>query len=398
MDGMQSAEKPMTVLSFLFDRRFLPAASGHFIVDLLNGQRGVIFTYLSLALGMSNSVLGLISSIYVLVGAVSQPLFGWLSDRIGHRVMVIAGVLWMIVFYALGLMVPGAAAIVLLILASLGSGAFHASGAAQATLAGKSLLTGRAVTAASLFFVFGQLGYSGGPVLAGGLIDRVGLPGILVVCLALLVLTVFLAVYFRPLEDGQIRAQAAADRERANGRRWSFAVLALILIAAFHSWAQANINTFLPKYLSDLGESAVVYGLLPALFFAGGAVGNVLGGNLADRFGGARVVMAGLLGGTLPLLAIPFVGVNGWLVVVTMLAGLLTGSAYSILVVLAQELIPVGMGLSSGLVLSFLFASGAVGTLISGWIADTGGFLPVFLLSAALALAGGLLALGLRRD
>jgi FSR family fosmidomycin resistance protein-like MFS transporter len=394
MEITQSTPKPISTLGFLFDRRFFPSALGHFSVDLLNGQRSVLFTYFAVLLGMSNATLGLVSFLYVLSSAVSQPVMGWVADRVGNRIVAAGGVLWMIGFYALSLVVPGVGGIILLLVASAGSGAFHAAGAAQATLAGKALMAGRAVTAASFFFVFGQAGYSIGPLMAGNVVESVGVAGLLAVCAVLLGAGIYIAWAFKPVQAVQ---PVSTVKTSQNGRRWSTAVVVLIFIAAFQSWVQTNVSTFMPKYLSDLGENAAMYGMLPALFSAGVAVGNIIGGNLADRFGRQRIIMLGLGLSSIPLFFIPLVGVSGWLYVTALVSGFFMGLPFAVVVVLAQEMVPVGMGFASGLVLSFLFACGAVGTLISGWIADRWGFVPVFILSAGLALAGGVLALGLKK-
>ena len=64
---------------------FLAVSLSHFIVDVFNGQIGILLSVLSVPLALANSTIGLIATIYAISGAVSQPVFGWLSDRIGQR-------------------------------------------------------------------------------------------------------------------------------------------------------------------------------------------------------------------------------------------------------------------------------------------------------------------------
>jgi FSR family fosmidomycin resistance protein-like MFS transporter len=163
--------------------------------------------------------------------------------------------------------------------------------------------------------------------------------------------------------------------------------VAFALVAAFQSWAQQNMVTFVPKYLSDLGYSPVVYGLVAALFMGGTALGNLFGGYLADRFGKRRVASWTLTAASLPLALIPGAAWIGWLFLLVPLSGLLTGAVHSILVVLAQRRLPGGMALASGLILGYMFTSGALGTLLTGYLADLHGLPVVFYLSAALVLA-----------
>jgi predicted MFS family arabinose efflux permease len=106
----------------------------------------------------------------------------------------------------------------------------------------------------------------------------------------------------------------------------------------------------------------------------GSALGNVLGGNLADRYGKRRVagVMLALAG--IPLFFISLVGWSPWLFLLVPLSGMLTGSVHSIIVVIAQSVIRGGMALASGLTLGIMFTAGAFGTLLSGPLADAWGF------------------------
>jgi FSR family fosmidomycin resistance protein-like MFS transporter len=176
----------------------------------------------------------------------------------------------------------------------------------------------------------------------------------------------------------------------------STSILAFGLMTAFQSWAQQNMITFVPKYLSDLGQPPGVYGLVSALFMAGVAFGNLGGGNLADRFGKRRVAIVTLLAASIPLLLIPSVSNLAWLYVLIPLSGILTGATHSIIVVLAQRRLPSGIALASGLVLGFMFTSGALGTLLSGYLADLLGLPVVFTLSGVLVLLAAGLAITIK--
>jgi FSR family fosmidomycin resistance protein-like MFS transporter len=383
-------------MSLLLDTLFTTIALSHLAVDILNGQRAVLLTYLSVPLGLSNTALSLVSTMYVISGAMIQPVFGHLADRIGPRWLVAGGVLWMGVFFSLAVVTPGSLALVLLVLASLGSAAFHPAGTMQATLRGRERFAGRETTAAAYFFLFGQMGAFFGPLIGGPLLGLFGSGGLLGLTVPTLAVGVNAA---RKITDGLPSETPVASKMSVRNlfkRALSVGGLAFVLLAAFQSWAQQNMFTFVPKYLSDLGQAPGVYGLAAALFMGGTALGNLLGGSLADRFGRRRVAVLTLLSASAPLALMPVVGLSAWLYLLIPLSGLLTGATHSIIVVLAQRKIPGGMALASGLILGFMFSSGALGTLLTGYLADLRGLPVVFYLSGVIALAAAGLALRLK--
>jgi FSR family fosmidomycin resistance protein-like MFS transporter len=268
----------------------------------------------------------------------------------------------------------------------------------QATLRGRSHFSGRETTSAAYFFFFGQAGAFLGPMVGGPLLDRFGPVGLL--------LLTSLAVPVGVNAAQQLRAPAAlpivlAPRPLVRLNRVSLGrrvlpLSAFALLAALQAWSQQNMITFLPKYQHDLGVAAGIYGLTVSLFYGGSAVGNALGGILADRFGKRTVSVLALGLAAVPLYLISIVEGMTWMFILAALAGLLTGAVHSILVVLAQRHIPGGMAFASGIILGFMFSSGALGTLFSGFLADLWGFPPVFQMTAGLSLAAAVMAMTLR--
>jgi FSR family fosmidomycin resistance protein-like MFS transporter len=386
-------------MPLLLDSLFSSVALGHLTVDMLNGSRAVILAYLSVPLGLSNTSIGIISTVYIWGSSLSQPVFGWVADRIGPRWLAAGGVLWMMSFFSLAVTLQGTLALILLVLASFGSAAFHPAGVMQATLRGRNHYAGRETTAASLFFMFGQLGLFFGPVLAGPLLDNFGLMGLLLP--AGLALPVGLNAGYQLRNGHDPRHETALDESpvvlRLAVSRKFF--IALALVAALQAWTQQNMITFVPKYLSDLGQTASTYGLIAGLFMGGSAFGNVIGGSLADRYGKRNVALTAYLLASIPLFIISHLGWSHWLYLLIPLSGALTGSVHSIIVVLAQRSIPGGMAMASGLALGFMFSAGALGTLLSGPLADAQGFPLVFRMTSGLVLvAAALVVLFLRGE
>ncbi len=378
-------------MPLLFDALFSSVALSHFMVDIFNSARPVLLTYL----GLSETQIAWISTIYIWASALTQPFFGWLSDRVGPRWLAAGGVLWMTVFFSGAVYFPGAGGLISLIIAAFGSSAFHPVGTVQATLQGRNHLAGRETTAASLFFTAGQMGHFIGPIITGLILARLGLPWLLILSIVSIPIGFSLAYQLRhnhphpkPTNgDNTIRLQASIGF-----------ILLLAIVATLQSWSQSNMIAFVPKYLKDMGLSAVTYGNIAGLFMGGSALGNVIGGHLGDKYTKRKVAAIALLLSALPIYIISQIGWSPWLYVLIPLAGASTGSVHSIMVVLAQRIISGGMALASGLILGFIFSAGALGLLFTGPLAENYGFPTVLLLTTGLVLVASPLALMLKEQ
>ena len=373
-------------MPIFLDPIFASIALSHLVVDTFNASRPVLLTYL----GLSESQIALFSSIYIWSSSLTQPLFGWISDRAGPRWLAAGGVLWMAVFYTGAVTLPGTPGLICLITTALGSSAFHPVGAVLATLRGHDLLHGRDTTAAGFFFMAGQMGHFIGPILTGLILAAFDLPGLYVIPIISVPIGLSLARLLREQGPHQNTAHANTSFRIQGGMGF---ILALMLVATLQSWAQANMVNLIPKYIKDLGQSATVYGSMAGLFMGGSALGNVMGGLLADQYPKRYIASSMLFLAAFPILAISRIGWSGWLFLLVPLAGVMTGSVHSIMVVLAQRIIPGGMALASGLVLWFIFSSGALGLLYTGHLAETMGFPSVLILTTGMVLIAAPVAL-----
>jgi MFS transporter, FSR family, fosmidomycin resistance protein len=372
-------------MSLLFDSLFSSVAFSHLIVDVLNSSRPVLLTYL----GLTETQIALISTIYIWASALTQPFFGWISDRVGPRWLAAGGVLWMTVFFTGAVFIPGRGGLLCLIIAALGSSSFHPVGTVQATLQGRDHLAGRETTAASLFFMAGQLGHFAGPILTGLILARLGLPALVILPIVSIPIGLALAYQLRANRPHP-RPAPGADKVRLQASL-GFIIL-LAIVATLQSWSQANMINFVPKYLKDLGLSALTYGNMAGLFMGGSAVGNVIGGHFGDVYTKRKVAAAALCCAAFPIYIMSQVGWSPWLYLLIPLAGAFTGAVHSIMVVLAQKIISGGMALASGLILGFIFSSGALGMLLTGPLAEKYGFPTVLVMTTGLVLLASPLA------
>ena len=376
-------------MSIFLDSIFSSIALSHFMVDTFNASRPVLLTYL----GLSEWEIALFSTIYIWTSALTQPFFGWVSDRTGPRWLAAGGVLWMTVFYSAALLIPGKVGLACLIIAALGSSSFHPVGAVQANLRGRELMKGRETTSTSLFFMAGQIGHFMGPIITGFILASYKIPGMFIVPIVSIPIGFSLLRQLRENHPHPKPSQATQANRAQAGLAF---IIVLAFVAAMQSWAQANMVNLIPKYIKDLGQSATIYGSMAGLFMGGSALGNVLGGHLGDKYP-KRFVAAGVLFfSALPIYLVSVIGWSGWLYLLVPLAGALTGAVHSIMVVFAQRIIPGGMALASGLALGFIFSSGALGLLYTGHLAELYGFPYVLTLTTGMVLVAAPLALFLK--
>lgn len=376
-------------MSLLLDTLFSTVALSHFMVDVFNSARPVLLTYL----GLTETQIAIISTIYIWASALTQPFFGWLSDRVGPRWLAAGGVLWMTIFFTGAVFVPGTGGLICLIVAALGSSSFHPVGTAQATLQGRDHLAGRETTATSLFFMAGQIGHFIGPIITGLILARLGLHWLVILSVVSIPIGFSLAYQLRH-NHPHPKPKHGDDKIRLQGGVGFILVLATV--ASLQSWAQSNMIAFIPKYLKDLGASAVTYGILAGLFMGGSALGNVIGGHLGDKYTKRKVAAIALFLSALPIYMMSQIGFSPWLYILIPLAGACTGSVHSIMVVLAQRIISGGMALASGLILGFIFSAGALGLLFTGPLAEKYGFPTVLVMTTGLVLLASPLALMLK--
>ena len=383
------------------DAYFLAVSLNHFAVDLLNSQLGILVVFLAPVLGLDNSDIGLIVLISTSVGSLTQPLFGWLADRYSARWLSGVSLLWIALWMSMAVSVNVQLAIPLLIVGCLGSAGFHAAGTERATERGSIIMLGRAATAASLFFLFGLSGHAFGPALGGVFIERMGIRGVLVLTIIALPVAVnsIYKLYWSGDDqrlDSNGRSETKTDSVSEYYRnRWI--IVAFVVMVLLRTAPGMTSMTFLPKLFQDRGYAPGAYGVITSVYMGATAIGGLAGGLLADRWGRRRLILWSLLGAVLPMYYYPVV-VGPSLYPIVFLAGSLNGASFSVVVVLAQSLLPTKRAFASGLTLGFMFASGSLGAYLFGLAADIHPLSRVMQTNGLLCLLAALLSLFLQRD
>jgi FSR family fosmidomycin resistance protein-like MFS transporter len=245
----------------------------------------------------------------------------------------------------------------------------------------------------SVFAFGGTSGWAVAPLAVSGAVTAVGLRGTLLVA-ALPALAALVLLRRPPVP----RARYAAHRETTGGPdRWGrFAAVAGA--ASFRSGVQFGLQAFVPLYAwRQLHVGHTAANATVTVLLAAGAVGTLLGGRLADRFGFERTVRASFL--VLPLLVAPLPFVPIWAVFVLLaFAGLAMDVNFYPLVILAQDALPRRVGFASGIVLGLSIGLGALIASLLGVLADHAGLGTTTVVVAGIAAAALVAVLPLRAE
>lgn len=364
-------------------RVFWAVSIGHFVNDTFMAMGPVVLVFLSAAIMPINlAQMGVAVSARQMIGALSQPFFGILSDRTGGRWLGAGGVAWVIVLQTLSVLMAFTGEVWLVIvpfvLAGLGSGAFHPVGASLAADADPAK-QGRNT---SYFFMFGQLGLGLGPALAGILLqgaeavenpNAATLTSIYLIALVGVPLLPFMLGGI-PQRAAHMAGAAARNAARAANRlTWRDAAYPLTIVALFvfiRSVAQQGSANFIPVLLEQRGYDSAQYGVVTGLYWIASGVFGVFWGHWADRYGMRRTLLAAMVIGSPTVILMAYVQNLYAFALLALLSGALFSGTHPLLVVFLQRLMPAGKGFATGLGLGGIFVAGAAGSAFYGLLAD----------------------------
>ena len=369
-------------------------SSGHLVTDLYQGALPVILPFLKAKLMLSYTATGIILLVGTLTSSVIQPLFGYISDRKEKPLLLPLGCLCAGLGFSM-LALPSSFALVLplVVLSGLGIASYHPEGFRTA-----HFFTGeKKVTGMSIFSVGGNLGFAIGPLLALFVVQSFGFERLPVMLTPALVFVATILLFWRAIAIPRAAAQAAGSARQAGaGTAQWLSLFVLICVVVMRSWIQVGLLTYIPFYFIDVLKGDVLQaGTLVTTFLTGGAIGTLAGAPLADRWGHKRYIILSMLLSSL-LMPLFFVTDGILLFAVLGLLGMILISTFSVTIVMAQHLIPQGLGVASGLMAGFAIGTGGICVTLLGVIADHFGVLAALRSIMVLPVIGLLLALGLR--
>lgn len=344
-------------------------------------------------MGLSIALATTLAVAFSVASALPQPLFGYLADRVGRRAFAVLGPIVSAVFVStIGLAPTFWVLIALLVGGGIGSAAFHPPGASYAVRVGEGQGGGARY---SVFAFGGSIGFALGPLIAVGLVQWRGLEGLWIAMgPALLVAPfVYLALPSGRSERADVGRPPPPSLRRVLSRL-SGPLGLLFGISAIMAFVQRAFLTMEPIIVAQSGGSEALGAIALSAYLGAQAFGTVAGGLLADRVDRARLIAA------LCLLVVPthlfavWVGPGGALgLAAVVAAGSLGMATLPPIVVMAQELVPSGAAVSSGIVMGLAWATGALAVLGTGALADIVGAQTATLVSMPVALLAAVLAL-----
>jgi MFS transporter, FSR family, fosmidomycin resistance protein len=360
---------------------------GHFVIDLNQGSLTAILPFLKNAHHLSYAAAGTIVLASSMTSSIIQPLFGYWADQAARRWMLPLSVALSGLGLALTGVAPGYAALLALVLAmGLGVAAYHPEGYKTAA----SVAGARKTTAVSWFSVGGNIGIALGPPTITTLVTALGLSATLGMVGPSLMVAIVLTAALPRLVPTERAAAATRGADGAPNQPRAMALL--VVVVTIRSWTQLGFTTFVPFYYVDrLKADPSIVGLLLFVFLGAGAVGTVVAGPLADRWG-ARPFIVWTFLGVAPLAAL-FLVVTGPLALVflALMGGVLV-STFAASVVLAQQYLPRNAGMASGLIVGFASGTGGLGVTVLGLLADHYGLPAALWISAVMPLGGFIVA------
>jgi FSR family fosmidomycin resistance protein-like MFS transporter len=371
--------------------RILSAISfSHFLNDTIQSLLFAIYPLLKTSFHLNFTQIGMLSLVYQLSASVLQPVVGFYTDQNPKPYSLAAGMgctlcglLLLAVAWNYGLLLLAAA------LVGMGSSIFHPESSRVARMASG----GRYGLAQSLFQVGGNAGTSMGPLLAAWMVIPYGQKSILFFSLLALLA---IAILVRVGKWYKLRCVPKAGKgtdvkpiQPVYSRRTIVLSMLILLVLIFSKYFYlASIGNYFTFYLMHrfgLSVQSGQYHLFVFLFAV--ALGTFIGGPVGDKIGRKQVIWLSILGASPFTLALPYANL-AWTGVLSFASGFILASAFSAILVFAQELIPGRVGAISGLFFGLAFGMAGIAAAVLGRLADAYGIEFVYYVCSYLPLLG----------
>ncbi|POT98495.1 MULTISPECIES: MFS transporter [Enterobacteriaceae] len=360
----------------------------HLLNDMLQSLILALYPLLQADFSLSFVQIGMITLTFQLASSVFQPVVGYYTDKHPMPWSLPIGMCFTLCGLVL-LALAGSFHMVLLAAALVGTGSsvFHPESSRVARMASG----GRHGLAQSIFQVGGNFGSALGPLLAALIIAPYGKGNVGWFVLAALLAIVVLAQVSRwyaaqhRVNKGR---KAVPERSPLPRNKVILAVSILLMLIFSKYFYMASISSYYTFYLMEKFHLSVQNAQFHLFaFLLAVAAGTVIGGPVGDKIGRKYVIWGSILGVAPFTLILPYASLY-WTGVLTAIIGFILASAFSAILVYAQELLPGRIGMVSGLFFGFAFGMGGLGAAVLGLVADHTNIFVVYKICAFLPLLG----------
>jgi MFS transporter, FSR family, fosmidomycin resistance protein len=342
----------------------------HLLNDMLQSVIPAVYPILKTSYHLDFAQVGLITLTLQLTASLLQPLVGIYTDRRPTPYSLAVGMGFTLTGLVMLASAPTFPAILLAVaLVGMGSSVFHPESSRVARMASG----GQHGLAQSLFQVGGNAGSALGPLLAAFIVLPNGQKSIAwfsgAALLAILILS-RVGAWYKARVPTVRKSRARGAAPSLSSRRIAMAIGVLIVLMFSKFFYLSSITSYFTFYLISKFHLSVFDAQLHLFIFLGAvAAGTIIGGPVGDRIGRKYVIWCSILG-VLPFsLLLPYASLF-WTGVLTVIIGLILASAFSAILVYAQELVPGKVGTISGLFFGFAFGLGGLGAALLGHLAD----------------------------
>jgi MFS transporter, FSR family, fosmidomycin resistance protein len=341
----------------------------HGLNDLVQSLVPAIYPILKEQFALDFGQIGLITLAFQLTASLLQPWVGFYTDRHPRPFLLPVGMGVSLLGLLLLSVAPSYPVLLCAaMLVGVGSSIFHP----ESSRIARAASGGRHGFAQSLFQVGGYFGTALGPLLAAWIVVSHGQRSISwfspAAVLAAVILYKVAQWYSATLRKPQPKAAVAVT---PHPRRTVWTVMSILVLLVFSKqFYLASMGSYFTFYLIDKFHLSVRDAQIHLfLFLASVAVGTLVGGPIGDRIGRKYVIWVSILG-VLPFtLALPYANLF-WTSILAVIIGLILSSAFSAIVVYAQDLLPGSVGMIAGLFFGLAFGTGGLGAAILGEVAD----------------------------
>jgi FSR family fosmidomycin resistance protein-like MFS transporter len=362
---------------------------GHMVNDFYANFLPQLLPFLiALAHNFTATRAAILISVFSITSSMTQPVFGYWMDRQGRRWLVYIGTLWMAVMLSLtGIAQNYLLLVILAALAGFGTAVFHPQAYSMVNL----LSVDHKAVMLSIFAAFGNFGFALAPLLLIPLFQAFGLRATLIMAVPGIVMAVLLI--FSTPRNVALKGEIIPLSEVINSlKSASLELSSIIGVVTVRALAYTAMLTLFPLYFKEQHISNIAGSHLVTIMLAAGAVGGVIGGFIADRYGRKRLTVWSLLISS-PLFFGFFLTHGVLSAVFLALAGAALLSSFSVTILSAQEAIPNNKSLAAGLTLGFAIGLGGFAAILIGKIADTWGLNVSVIIIFLLPLVAGLFGL-----